>query len=211
LSYSGRLPAQRSGGGGGRAADKHTIRKCFHKQLRELWKQHPDLRYQSERLFLVAGEREEGHLVAYPAPGNPNAKTWVEHIADNHQRCNGRFVPLVSKEGGFTCSLNILFLRRDNPDNHVESGGNIDNRIKVLLDGLKMPQVVQDLGGIPLDVSENPFFCLLEDDSLITSLSVETDRLLTPMDVQDRVHDVSLLVQVKISNPSALFAGDRLV
>ena len=58
----------------------------------------------------------------------------------NHIVCNGnRFVPLVSKAGGFTCSLDILFLRRDDPEGPIESGGDIDNRLKVLLDGLRMP------------------------------------------------------------------------
>jgi hypothetical protein len=186
--YKGRLPAQSSGGGGSRLREKHLIRKEFHKQLRELWKQHPDLRFQAEQNFIVT--MTPNNLVSPPGAnirqifptesGQPNAKTWVEHIADNHQRCGGRFVPLISEDGGFTCSLDILFLRRDNPGNLIASGGDIDNRLKVLLDGLKMPSVIADLGGLPLISDEDPFFCLLEDDSLITGITVTTDRLLVP-------------------------------
>lgn len=34
---------------------------------------------------------------------------------------------------------------------------------------------------------EDPFFCLLEDDSLITRLAVETDRLLEPVSSDSEV------------------------
>ena len=121
------------------------------------------------------------------------AKTWLEHIADDHQRCGGRFVPLISNAGGFTCSLSILFLRRDNPGNLVENGGDIDNRIKVLLDGLRMPETVNQLGGFPIDADEDPFFCLLEDDKLITSISVTTDRLIIPKRSDENINDVMLV------------------
>jgi len=46
-----------------------------------------------------------------------------------------------------------------------------------------MPQKENELpkDDIPTD-QENPFFCLLEDDNLITHLSVTTDRLLEPIE-----------------------------
>lgn len=106
--------------------------------------------------------------------------------------------------------MNILFLRRDNPGNLIASGGDIDNRIKVLFDGLKMPDTVSDLGGIPLGPDEDPFFCLLEDDSLITSVSITTDRLLIPQESDENVHDVCLIIHATVLNPSALFTGNRL-
>ena len=222
LIYKGSLPAASSGGGGRRSVEKHALRKEFHKQLRELWKQHPDLRQQCEERYVVLVTPQK--LVSYPGPGvkqiiheshfpggHPDAKPWVEQIADSHQRFGGRFVPLVSKAGGFTCSLDILFLRRDNPGGLISSGGDIDNRIKVLLDGLRMPDSVAECGGSPPTDDENPFFCLLENDDLVTGLSVTTDRLLTAMDSAERVHDVHLIIRVTVQNPSALFAGGRLV
>ncbi len=52
----------------------------------------------------------------------------------------------------------------------------MDNRIKTLFDGLKMPREAQDLGPyLTPAVGEDPFYCLVEDDRLITSVSVETD------------------------------------
>lgn len=206
LIYKGPLPSQ--GSSSNRAREKHEIRKQFHLQLRELWQQHPHLRLLSTRRFQV---EPDGSI---SPSGNPDNKTWVEHVADQYQRCGGRFVPLVRKYGSdLTCSLDILFLRRDNPGNIIASGGDIDNRIKVLFDGLKVPSVVADLGGIPLGRDEDPFFCLLEDDSLVTSLSVTTDRLLIPLNAGDgeRVHDVQLVVRVSVETPLAPFTGRRLV
>jgi hypothetical protein len=79
------------------------------------------------------------------------------------------FLPLISEYFGLTCSLDILFLRRDAPGQLIQSGGDIDNRIKVLLDGLRMPKSVEECKEVPKE-GENPFFCLLEDDSLITKI-----------------------------------------
>jgi hypothetical protein len=227
LLYQGSLPSEKcedklvmGSGGYGRAKDKHRLRKHFHLQMRELWQQHPELRAQSKQTYVIG--KTPPNQVSYPGPGSkvifpvvggdPSGKTWVDHIADSHVRCNGnRFVPLISKAGGFTCSLNILFLRRDDPGGLVESQGDIDNRIKVLFDGLRMPRDVKELGGYPIESDEDPFFCLLEDDSLITSLSVTTDRLVVPMKVEENISDVLLLIHVTMVNPSAVFAGGRLV
>lgn len=207
LIYQGRLPAE--GRAGGRAREKHVIRKHFHKQLRELWQQHPELRNQGAKRYLVIERGPLGRIAI--ESDDPGAKTWIEHIADNHARCGGRFVPLISEAGGFTCSLDILFLRRDNPGSIVRSGGDIDNRIKVLFDGLKRPEIMDDLGELPIEADENPFFCLLEDDKLITKVSVTTDRLLLPAAADENIHDVFLQIHVTVINPSAIFAGNRLV
>ena len=219
LIYRGSLPSAGSGRKGARVKEKHTIRKHFHRQLRELWKQHPHLRDLSKSRFVVTTTPD--NWVSYPGPGvrqispadplSTTGKTWLEHMADDHQRCGTRWVPLVRKAGEFTCSLDILFLRRDSPGSLIDPGGDIDNRIKVLFDGLKMPETVSDLGDIPLESDEDPFFCLLEDDSLITSVSITTDRLLTPQESDENIHDVCLIIHATVLNPAALFAGNRLL
>jgi hypothetical protein len=216
LIYQGPLPAEGhdghdEAGRRGRAQDKHRLRKHFHLQLRELWRQHPDLRRQAQARFT----RTESGLatqIRLAAPGEHGARTWLEHIADDHVRCNGnRFVPLISEVGGFTCSLDILFLRRDNPGGLIRSGGDIDNRIKVLLDGLRMPTDIRELGGFQIELDEDPFFCLLEDDKLVTTVSVITDRLIIPQQTDEHINDVLLVIHVTVVNPSALFMGDRLL
>jgi hypothetical protein len=77
-----------------------------------------------------------------------------------------------------------------------------------------MPDTVHELGGYTApDPEENPFFCLLEDDNLITRVSVTTDRLLTVLDpaAGEQPKDVHLIIHVTMTNPSAVFAGNRLV
>jgi hypothetical protein len=213
LTYKGRLPAE--GSAGGRTKDKQLLRKHFHKQLRELWKQHPGLREQAEAWFIFSEPGVTfppgGRTVTLATQGQPGAKNWIDHIADDYQRCGGRFVPLIKEDCGLTCSLEILFLRRGNPGDLFASGGDIDNRVKVLFDGLKIPKTTEELGGLPLEDDENPFFCLLEDDSLISSISITTDRLLTPLDPGESVKDVDLVIHVTVNNSSALFAGGRLI
>jgi hypothetical protein len=45
-----------------------------------------------------------------------------------------------------------------------------------------MPKVINELpAGDSPEQNEDPFFCLLDDDSLVTGLSVRTDRLLEPV------------------------------
>jgi hypothetical protein len=226
LIYQGPLSAEKckakgpSGGTEGRAKEKHQLRKHFHPQLRELWQQHPDLKRQAEHRFLVL--TTPSNLVSHPGPNvkqvfvatpeqRDRSKTWVEYLADNYQRCGGRFVPLINDAGGFTCSLDILFLRRDNPGNLIQNGGDIDNRIKVLLDGLRMPRTVEEIGGYSIAADEDPFFCLLEDDKLISKLAVTTDRLIIPKRPNENVNDVVLVIHVTMVNPSGVFIGDRLV
>jgi hypothetical protein len=50
-------------------------------------------------------------------------------------------------------------------------------------------------GGEDVDATQ-PFFCLLEDDALITSFSVETDRLLTQPN--SPVNQVYLVIEVNV-------------
>jgi hypothetical protein len=75
-----------------------------------------------------------------------------------------------------TCSLNILFLRKEGPGALVASGGDLDNRIKTLFDGLRMPTLEE---GRAEKADLDPLFCLLEDDALITDVMIRTDRLVS--------------------------------
>jgi hypothetical protein len=153
LVYQGELPAAGHGGGKTRAKEKHEIRKIFHKQLETIWRIHP---------FLVdlRSEKDGGSL----------------RLEERYQRCGYKFLPLVCDFFSVACSLDILFLRRDGPGQLVKSGGDIDNRLKVLFDALRMPQTCDELCGESPSQGETPFFCLLEDDALISKVQVETNR-----------------------------------
>jgi hypothetical protein len=105
----------------------------------------------------------------------------------------------VREEFSLFCSLDILFLRRDFPAG-VVSAGDLDNRIKTLIDALRKPHNANELRGnaTPAD-GEDPFFCLSEDDDLVTGLSVQTDMLLDPpKNDSSGQGDVKLVISVEL-------------
>lgn len=168
LTYRGRLK------GNGNADEKHRIRQALHPQLVELWKQKPLIDYHD---LLPSGKNE------HQSPFIKRVQSYT-------------FVPLVNATAELIAEIDITFLRPEAPGTLISSGGDIDNRIKTLLDALRMPH---NSGEIPSGASpsegEDPFYCLLEDDSLITHLSVTTDRLLEPAAHQ---LEVLLILHVKM-------------
>ena len=78
-------------------------------------------------------------------------------------------------------------------------GGDIDGRIKTLLDALTMPQhkeqMADDHG--PPDL----IHCLLEEDSMVSGLSVETERLLGATEAKDYVK-LTIEVDVRVRFPA---------
>ena len=172
LVYQGSLPAAGQGGGKTRSREKQEMRKVFHKQLANLWETQPFLKQQFPSIDRDA-------------------------LSKRYSLCGYRFLPLVSQWFMVSCALDILFLRRDDPGSIVQSGGDIDNRIKVLFDALRMPQTRDELCGDTPAADEDPFFCLLEDDKLISKVQVETNRLLTPITPGEHIHDVHLVIRAK--------------
>jgi hypothetical protein len=69
-------------------------------------------------------------------------------------------------------------LRPDAPGSLIKSG-DIDGRLKTLFDALRMPGPDENelAGASPTD-DENPLYCLLQDDRLISKVTVQTDLLL---------------------------------
>jgi hypothetical protein len=178
LVYQGPLPAAGQGGGKTRSREKHDMRKIFHPQIAALWRMHPFL---SDFV-----DRDKKAVPGEPTHGYEN----------RYLKCGYRFIPLVSDFLMVACALDITFLRRDGPGSLIKSGGDIDNRLKVLFDALRMPQTCDEVCGDSPSADEDPFYVLLEDDKLISKVQVETNWLLTPPAASD-VHDVHLLIRVK--------------
>jgi hypothetical protein len=190
LVYQGALPAAGQGGGKSRIHEKQELRKVFHKQLAMLWNTHPFL-------FDLQAVKP-GHVVTDDGP-----RTDSFQLSERYARYGYRFLPLISQFFAVSCSLDILFLRRDGPGSLIKSGGDIDNRLKVLFDGLRMPQTCDEVCGQVPTAEENPFSCLLEDDNLISKVQVETNWLLTPPGPNEHIHDVQLVIRVRtVMQPS---------
>lgn len=93
----------------------------------------------------------------------------VALLALRHKHFGFNFVPLVTYELDLICGLDILFLRPISPG--ILWAGDIDNRIKMLLDALAIPLASDDYSSRNPAPEEQPFYCLLEQDKLITKLS----------------------------------------
>ncbi|CDX18342.1 conserved hypothetical protein [Mesorhizobium sp. ORS 3324] len=89
------------------------------------------------------------------------------------------FAPLISKYVGLLAEIHVTILRNRHSNDRQGIHGDIDNRVKTLFDALRM----RTLGEINIlskkgIVFQDRTFCLLQDDDLVTKLTVETDRWL---------------------------------
>jgi hypothetical protein len=174
LHFDGDLPS--TGNGSKKTRRKWEIRQHFRPQLEELWRINAALQ----------------EVAANPLVGRPVAETSIDLCAPI-EIAGRRFLPLVRDTFALTCSLDILFLRREAPGK-VYQGGDLDNRIKTLLDALAVPQNADHV--INDGSSEDPIHCLLEDDRLVTGLNVRTERLLgSPTNAAG---DVRLIINVDV-------------
>lgn len=161
----------------GSPPEKQKLRRIFHPQLKDLWQREP-LREMADTFL------------------DPSEEISVV-------RNVGRFscAPLITAKHFLLANLQITLLRPEEPGNLVTAGGDIDNRLKTLLDALSMPKIDQ----IPTDDSpgagEVPLHCLLEDDNLITRLDIRVDRLLGPSSPTE----VLLLMHVELSATRGTF------
>jgi hypothetical protein len=169
LHYRGPLKAN------GSPQHKYELRKHFHRQLEKLWSQaplleHPDL------------------LKPRPRDGEYSLLRELPPFV---------FVPLVAAEMNVIAELNVVLLRPEAPGGPLTQGGDIDNRLKTKFDALSMPQQANSLPreAAP-DPDESPFFCLLENDNLVTSVAVRTEQLLEP-DAGPNVVDAAIYVRTR--------------
>ena len=152
---------------------KHAIRTYLSPQLKRLWETKEGLRrYASVTGAKARGERGE----IYPEGtlyGEANRLAGLEHLADLHKKLSTRFIPLIVPAFCLRCRIDVLFLRPEDTPNHILQSGDLDNRVKTLFDGMRIPNddALVDDGGT--------HFVLLQDDSLISELSVVGDNLLT--------------------------------
>lgn len=184
------------------AIHKHTVRRVFHAQLKRLWQTNRTLsEWKVQRADFFRDRRDRSVSDTRPTWASDDPMVPLsEVLAESYQMFGYHFVPLVRKEIGVLCSLDFLFLRRDIPGSAVQAG-DIDNRIKTLIDTLRMPRSPNEMLGseTPLD-GEDPFFCLLEDDNLVSHFAVETDTLLDPLignDVDQRRAKIVVTVEIR--------------
>lgn len=183
------------------AGHKQDIRRVFHKQLKQLWAVQPFLNsYRRSPEGMAIEDRPVWMSEAWFGAGEAAKRPFSEVVADRFRENNYRFVPLVCDDYNVTCSIDILFLRRDPPGSAIQAG-DIDNRVKTLIDALRKPAGATELRDHSAPgPGEDPFYCLLQDDKLIEHFSVETDTLLdevVPGDADRRKAKVVVTVALK--------------
>lgn len=173
LTYNGELRPN------GERDHKHALRRVFHVQLQHLWKNPPR-----------------------PAPGT--MARVIPDVADSsfHIRVGTfSFLPIISESGFNVAEIDVTMLRSESAGSIITRSGDLDNRLKTLFDAMKVPTEPElPDGSAPLN-DELPFWCVLEDDQLITHVSVRTHRLLSPSAGSS---DVQLLVNVRGRHVSEL-------
>ncbi|MFZ0033691.1 MAG: hypothetical protein WAK60_01710 [Sedimentisphaerales bacterium] len=172
LKYDGPLKSNAG------AEDKHNIRKHFYPQLKKLWDINPLSDYKN---FL--------------RPKSPENQTSVLKEVDSIV-----FAPLVTSTLNFICQLDITILWSEELGVISGCGGDIDNRLKTLFDALQCPDINQ-IKQVKKDFDDKqPFYCLLENDKLITSVNIKTHTLLR--NTEDKT-TVSILIHVMVKATEA--------
>lgn len=158
--------------------EKHRIRRDLSSQLERLWEVHSVLR------------------------GYDQHKKIQGALAKRFERSGTEYVPLVVADIGLVCDLDITFLRPEEPGKLILESGDIDNRIKTLLDALRVPTDGSEAYLKPEETKPERIYCLLENDSLVTQMQITTDRLLVP-DTSEKF-EACLLIRVNVRGLSPL-------
>lgn len=198
LLYAGELP---SSGNKSRPDIKHAIRREFHPQLRKLW-------YNNKSLNQFAQNRPlSSYIVKHPdidqhilGDVEQRRRAGIESISYDWERAGFNFVPLVTENLCLRCRIEILFLRPEER-HYVMQSGDLDGRLKTVFDALRIPKNSEETGNMGPQDDETPFFCLLEDDNLISEVSITTDQLLLlPKEREVKANDTFLVIHVQINH-----------
>jgi hypothetical protein len=170
LIYEGPLRGQ-----GAKSPHKWAIRRALHPQLQRLWQLRP------------LADAAPALLAWPPRAGAPSVIVEKDGL---------RFAPLVTQRLNLYAEVSVLLFRQQPRGTLITDGGDIDNRLKTLLDGLRVPHgSMEGRAQAPAEPDPQPFFCLLEDDALVTKVSVESEQLLRPAPPDEVVAIVSVHVK----------------
>jgi hypothetical protein len=153
--------------------------------LKKLWNDHP---------VLQQIKRDGSSVELYVGRGAPPLNQIFRHDGFN-------WLPMVTSANGLICKIDVLMLREGQPG-HVLF--DMDNRLKTLFDALRKAGSPEELGAsassgiITPRPDEDPFYVVLEDDRLITHLSVTSDTLLEPVPHVPQDEAVRLVLDITI-------------
>ena len=146
---------------------KHAMRRQFHRQLKRLWETRP---------FLINNQAMET-----PKPYH------IATLAAVNVMPPWQFVPLVTDTLSLRTKIEISLLRSDHPHLNLWSydGGDVDNRVKTIIDALRVPSANDGYACLVPGPGETPLYVLIEKDELFDAVCAETDHLLVVPDGED--------------------------
>jgi hypothetical protein len=121
-----------------------------------------------------------------------------------------RFFPIVTPELNLLAELDVQILH---PELLETPHADIDNRMKTLLDALKRPQSTHEIAlGTP---KNEVIYTLLDDDHLVTKMTINTSHLLYREDPHGRGHrsgrdDFELLAIITVNLRASKGTMDNL-
>lgn len=199
IQYEGPVPSQNTSDKENKKVETHRIRRHFHPQLARLWDSRfgplANLPPRSEQSWY---EQKRKYLDEISEKATPK---------DVREGTKFRFLPIVSKLENLVCSLDITLYRRKEPGSIVGPSGDLDNRIKVLFDAMSIPQHANQLTNLTPEQGENPLYCLMEDDSLITEYKISTLQLWTTPESPAEYENNYFKVSIKVKMARTKFAG----
>lgn len=190
LTYDGELRSN------GDIKQKWAIRKQLHPQLEELWGINPVLkRVLEDRDWPIGGAlySDVHHTESVPIREKTREDERVIDLCAPIEKGGRKFIPLVRDSFLLSCSLKVLFLRKE-PPGRVYQGGDLDNRLKTLFDALSVPPHPEHVIADP--AAPDPMYTLLEDDAAITKIDIETHQLLSRPEANS--HEVRLIIEADV-------------
>lgn len=158
LRYEGPLPA--SGNKGrirdGRLEKLWQMRRSFESQMAKLY----------ERQQILTGD------------GGPEFRAAANAARQPIKAMGFEFVALVRPSMKLSCTLDIRLSVNHDVPSVLETNGDLDNRVKSIIDTLTVPRNAEEIRAFGPAPEEQPFACLMENDALVTAFSVECGRYL---------------------------------
>ena len=157
-----------------RVKEKQKVRLALSPQLGEFWGRDPRFNFHDLNKLQIVNTKAGRIDIPRPIKGQ-------EGFHYQYTLGGFCFIPLITKALEADCALNIRFHRPQDAGSIIYADGDLDNKLKVLFDALRIPREMTELGkSTPEQNSDNRVFCLLEDDGLITRLTIDSKRLLGP-------------------------------
>lgn len=191
LRYSGTIPSHS-------AKKAHEIRCIFHEQLADYWSR--DTRLAKVKRDKIRPSQSTSRAI-HDVRGDK--QKLGDDVADRyyyHEVAGVRFLPLVTTWRFLRCDIHVRIYRYEGAKairgGVLDLNGDIDTKAKSLLDGLRMPRDPNDAKAVT--PHQGLFFCVLEDDRLVTKLTIETKDKLGKRPEKGKLADVDAFVDVHI-------------